>query len=121
MKVIFDHFSPDAVERERYQQGVDYLSHDFDLEFDDTLYLLTNLKNHRSKLLVTVPEVHLNFYIESDGSLRVEIDDYKTGLWADSEVDLRVATEILRMAFAGESFRETIPTTDREWDAYSIP
>ena len=120
MKVIFDHFSSGAVERERYQEGVDYLSHNFDLEFDDTLYLLTNLKNHRSRLLVTVPKVQLHFYIEYDRSLRVEIDDYETGLWADTEVDLRIATEILRMAFAGESFREVIPTTDREWDAYSI-
>ena len=95
MKVTFDHFSPGAVERERYKEGVDYLSHNFDLEFDDTRYLLTNLKNHRSRLLVTVPRVHLHFYIESDCSLRVEVDDYETGVWADTEVDPGVATEIL--------------------------
>ena len=121
MKVIFTHYSPGAVERERYQEGIDYLSHNFDLEFDDTLYLLTNLNNHRSSLLVTVPKVHLHYYIEYDGSLRVEVDDYETGLWADTEVDLGIATEILRMAFAGQSFGEIIPTTNREWDAYSIP
>ena len=121
MKVILDHFSPDAVERERYQEGIDYLRHNFDLEFDDTLYLLINLKNHRSRLFIFVPKVHLHFYIEYYGSLRVEVDDYESGLWADTEVDLGIATEILRMAFAGESFGEAIPTTDREWDAYSIP
>ena len=50
MKVKFDHFSPNAVEREGYKEGVDYLRHQFDLEFDDTLHLLKQLKNHRSSL-----------------------------------------------------------------------
>jgi len=74
MKTSFTHFSPNAAVRDHYQRGVDYLEHNFDLEFDDTLYLLRELRNHRSSLSVTAPKCHLNFYVESDGSLRVEID-----------------------------------------------
>ena len=44
MKVSFTHFSPNAVVRVHYQRGVDYLEHNFDLEFDDTLYLLRELR-----------------------------------------------------------------------------
>jgi hypothetical protein len=120
MKVHFNHFSAAAVERERYQEGVDYLSQEFDLEFEDTLYLLTSLKNRRCTLSVKAPHSSLYFYVADDSSLRVEIDDFESGLWADTEVDLGIATEILRMASVGQSFGETIPTTEREWDAYSI-
>jgi hypothetical protein len=34
-------------------------------------------------------------------------------------VEVGVAIEILRMAFAGQEFGKFIPTTNREWDAYS--
>ena len=118
MKTSFTHFSPNAAARDHYTQGVDYLTHDFDLEFDSTLYLLRELRNHRSRLSVQASRNSVDFYIESDGSLRVEIYD-DNGLWADSEVEVGVAVEILRMAFAGEEFGKFIPTTNREWDAYS--
>jgi hypothetical protein len=118
MKTSFTHFSPNAAARDHYTQGVDYLTHDFDLEFDDTLYLLRELRNHRSRLSVQASRNSVDFYIESDGSLRVEIYD-DNGLWADSEVEVGVAVEILRMAFAGAEFGKFIPTTNREWDAYS--
>lgn len=118
MRTSFTHFSPNAAIRDRYQQGVDFLTHDFDLEFDETLYLLKELRNHRSRLSVEGPRSFLNFYIESDGSLRVEIDG-DNGLWADSEVEVGAAIEILRMAVAGQEFGKLIPTTNREWDAYS--
>src|SRR5678810_1240639 len=90
MKVSFTHFSPNAVVRVHYQRGVDYLEHNFDLEFNDTLYLLRELRNDRSSLSVTAPTCHLNFYVESDGSLRVEICLLYTSDAADerSSVDL---------------------------------
>ena len=119
MKVSFTHFSPNAVVRVHYQRGVDYLEHNFDLEFNDTLYLLRELRNDRSSLSVTAPKCHLNFYVESDGSLRVEIDGVN-GLWADPGVEVEVAVKILRMAFADQEFGKFIPTTNREWDAYSV-
>ena len=50
---------------------------------------------------------------------RVEIDGVN-GLWADSGVEVEVAVKILRMAFADQEFGKFIPTTNREWDAYSV-
>jgi hypothetical protein len=112
------HYSPNAVIRDRYQEGVDYLSHDFDLELDEALHLLKQLKNHRSSISVTAPESCLHFYIDIDESLRVEIDHWN-GLWADSQVEFEEAIEILRMASACQEFGTRVPTSNREWDAYS--
>ena len=81
MKVSYSHFSPNAPIRDLYQEGADYLRHDFDFGFDETLYLLKELKNHRSSLWVDAPASSLNFYIENDGSLWVEIYGNR-GLWA---------------------------------------
>ena len=118
MKISFTHFSAEAPIRTRYEQGVDFLVQDFDLEFDQALFLLKGLKNHRSRLSVEAPACNLNFYVESNGSLRVEIYG-NNGLWADSEVDIGGASEIFRMASEGAEFGASIPGTDRQWDAYS--
>ena len=118
VKVSYTHFSPSASLRDLYQEGADYLRHEFDFGFDEALYLLKELKNHRSSLWVDAPACSLNFYIESEGSLWVEIYG-NNGLWAVSEIDLAIGTEILRIAFDGGEFGEHIPTTNRVWDAYS--
>jgi hypothetical protein len=118
MKVSYTHFSPNAPIRDLYQEGVDYLRHDFDFGFEDALYLLKELKNQRSSLWVDAPACSLNFYIESDGSLWVEIYG-NNGLWVVSEIDLATGIEILRIAFDGGEFGDQIPTTNRTWDAYS--
>ena len=118
MKVYFEHFSPNAVERERYQEGVDYLKHKFDLEFDDTLYLLKELKNNRSTLSLDAPHCYVQFFVDQEGSLSVDVDT-DTGLWGFADVTMEAAIEIVRRAFAGEEFGWNIPTTDQEWDAYS--
>lgn len=118
MKVYFDHYSPNAVERERYQEGVDYLRHKFDLEFDDTLYLLKELKNNHSTLSLDAPQCYVQFFVDQEGSLSVDLDTV-TGLWAFAEVTMEAAIEIVRRAFTGEEFGWNIPTTDQEWGAYS--
>lgn len=120
MKVKLEQFSEAAPLRERYQEGVDYLSHEFDVELKDAVYLLGELKNHRSRLSIQGPISSAEFYIESDGSLRTEIygDD---GFWSDTEVDFEIGSAILRMVYASECFGNLIPTTEREWDAYALP
>lgn len=120
MKVWYTHFSAGAVIRERYREGVDYLSHHFDLGFDDTLYLLKELKNERCRLSIQTPKQGLCFFIDSENNLWVDLDDIN-GLWAQSEVSLEAATEIIRIAFDGGEFDELIPTTSKEWDAYAWP
>lgn len=118
LKVQFSHFSPDVPAKNLYRQGVDYLSHEFELEFADALHLLKELKNHRSDLVINAPFAWLDFYIEEDNSLWVEIGGHN-GLWAVSEIDLGIGEEILRIAYQGGDFGEQIPTTNRTWDAYS--
>ena len=120
MKVCYTHFSPNAVIRERYQEGVDYLNHDFDLGFDATLCLLKELKNERCRLSMETPKSSLCFFIDSENNLWVDLDDLN-GLWAQSEVSLEAATEIIRMVFDGTEFGELVPTTDKVWDAYYWP
>lgn len=117
MLVRYKHFSPGAVIRNRYQEGVDYLEHEFDLEFDDTLYLLRELRD-RNNLWIDTPECTLNFSIDGEANLWVDIDG-KNNFWAASEITLDAAVEILRIAIAGGPFDEHIPTTDQEWGAYS--
>jgi hypothetical protein len=119
MMVIYRHFSPGAVVRDRYQEGVDYLDHEFDLGFDDTLYLLKELKNHRSTLYIYAPECSLHFHIDSKKTLWVDMDCNNNGLWAASEITMDAAVEILRIAFDDGEFGELIPTTNQEWGAYA--
>jgi hypothetical protein len=118
MKVRLKQFSAAAPLRDHYQEGVDYLCQEFDLELKDAVFLVRELRNHRSGLSVEGIKSSVEFYIESDDSLRVEIygDD---GFWSDTEVDSEIASEILRMVDTGESFGNFIPTTEREWDAYA--
>jgi hypothetical protein len=118
MKVRLTQFSAAAPVRDRYQEGVDYLCHEFDLELKDAVYLIGELKNHRSSLSVQGANSSVEFYVEGDGTLRVEIygDD---GFWSDTEVEFGIASEILRMVYVGEIFGSLIPTTQREWDAYA--
>jgi len=119
MKMQLTHYKPGIPPKSFYQQGVDYLQQEFDLEFEDALYLLKELKNHRDNLWVDAPSAVLDFYIEDDGSLWVEIYGLTNSLWAISEIDLSISEEILSIAYEGEAFGEQIPTTDRTWDAYS--
>ena len=113
------HYKPGIPPKSFYQQGVDYLQQEFDLEFEDALYLLKELKNHRDNLWVDAPSAVLDFYIEDDGSLWVEIYGLTNSLWAISEIDLSIGEKILSIAYEGEAFGEQMPTTDRTWDAYS--
>jgi len=118
MKVSLIQFSATAPIRDRYHEGVDYLCHEFDLELKDTLYLFSELKNHRSRLSIQGPTSSVEFYLEGDGSVRSEIYG-DNGLWADTQVDFEIAREILRMVYAGECFSNLVPTTEHEWDAYA--
>ena len=119
MKVNHHQFNLDTPAKDLYQQGVDFLQHDFELNFDETFHLLKNLQNHRSSLFVESATCALSFYIEKDNSLWVEVMD-SANLWAISKIDLEIAKEILKIAVADGIFEEHMPTTNRFWDGYSI-
>ena len=117
MKVNFNEFSPNIHSKERYEHGKDYLSHEFDLELEDIKYLLKNLKNYRSNLIIQTAYALIDFHIEENNSLSVEIDYDE--FWAVGEINLEIAEIILKQACEGRKFNNLIPTTDKEWGAYS--
>ena len=116
MKVSFKDFGPHVPDKDRYERGIDYLHHDFDLELDDAFYLVSQLKHNRSSVAIYTTSTVVDFLIDRDG-LNVQIDGNST--WVASDLDLDVAKEILKATYAGcEDFGTTIPGTTIEWDAY---
>ena len=71
MKVNFTEFSPNIPAKERYEQGKDYLLHEFDLKFEEITYLLKNLKNYRSNLWIETDYALIDFHVEEDNSFSV--------------------------------------------------
>ena len=116
MNVSLKDFGANVPDKDRYERGIDYLWHEFDLEFEDAFYLVKQLKNNRSSVMVCTPSAIVDFYIFND-ELNVQID--ADGFWHGSNLDLDTAKEILRVAFKGcEHFGEYIPGTNRNWDVY---
>ena len=116
MKVSFKDFGPHVPDKDRYERGIDYLHHDFDLELDDAFYLVSQLKHNRSSVAIYTTSTVLDFSIDRDG-LNLQIDGDST--WVASDLDLDVAKEILKACYEGcEDFGTTIPGTTIEWDAY---
>ena len=118
MKIGFQDFSPNIPHKNRYERGVDYLWHDFDLEFEDAFYLLEKLKTNRSGVIVYTPSVIVHFYL-FDNLLCVQIDG--DGFWHQTNIDLESAREILRTTYEGcNDFGSQVPNTNREWDSYPL-
>ena len=93
---------------------------ELDMILAEVFGLLEQLLLPGSSLAVDASETCLlDFYVESDNSLWVEIADTKRRFWAASEIDLVAGKEILKIAAGGGEFGNSIPKHDREWDAYS--
>jgi hypothetical protein len=118
MNISFDDYGSNVPRKERYERGIDYLSHEFDLGFEDAFYLVSHLKNNRSSVSICAPAAIVEFYV-FDNELNVQIDGYGSGFWHASNLDLPTAREILRVASDGcEDFGARIHGTNREWDVY---
>ena len=116
MNVSLKDFGANVPDKARYERGVDYLWHEFDLGFEDAFYLVKQLKNNRSSVTICAPSAIVDFYIFDD-ELNVQID--ADGFWHASNLDLDTAKAILRAAFEGcEHFGEQIPGTNLTWDVY---
>jgi hypothetical protein len=118
MNVSFQDFSPNLPDKERYERGVDYLWHDFDLEFEDAFHLIKPLKNNRSSVIIYSPSAAVDFYI-FDGMLCVQIDG--DGFWHETNIDLKIAKEILKATYEScADFGTQIPGTNQQWEAYCV-
>ncbi|HEY0770466.1 MAG TPA: hypothetical protein VGD31_09020 [Sphingobacteriaceae bacterium] len=116
MKVTFSDFNPNTPIKERYEYIVDYISHDFDLEFEEAFYLIKQLKHNRSSVIIYGHAV-ADFLIYDD-ALDVQIDG--AGLWYAQNIDFETAEEILKATYEGlEYFGQYLPGTSREWDTWT--
>ena len=116
MEVTFTDFNPHTPLKERYEYVVDYISHSFDLDFEDAFYLIKQLKNHRSSVVVYAKAIaDFQFY---DGVLCVQIDS--AGFWFAENLDLETARSILKLVYDGyDYFGQFLPNTNKEWEAYT--
>jgi hypothetical protein len=97
MKVRFSNFNPNTPIKKRYEYIVDYISHDFDLEFEDAFYLIKQLKHNRSSVIIFGQAV-ADFLIY-DNALDVQIDTDR--FWYAQNIDLHSAEEILKATYQG--------------------
>lgn len=118
MNISFQDFSPNIVDKDHYEYGVDYLSYEFNLELEDAFHLLTQLKNNKSNVIAYAPSTVVDFYI-FDNMLCVQIDS--VGFWHQTNISLEVAKKILKATFEGcEDFGSQIPGTSDEWECYTL-
>jgi hypothetical protein len=117
MEVSFTQFNQNIPTKDHYEYVVDYISHDFDLELEDTFYLVKQLKYNRSSVIIYAQAI-ADFHI-FDNVLHVQIDG--EGFWCAENISLETAKEILKVTFEGcEYFGQHIPGTTREWEAYTL-
>lgn len=117
MQVKFTDFNPNTLIKKHYEYIADYICHDFDLEFEDSLYLIRQLKHNRSSIVIYAQAI-VDFHI-FDYVLNVQIDG--NGFWAAENISLEIASEILRNTFDGcEYFGQYVLTTTKEWEAYTL-
>lgn len=117
MEVNFTDFNPHTPVKERYEYIADYISHDFNLEFEEAFYLIKQLKHNRSSVIVYAQAI-ANFHIYDD-KLHVQIDG--EGFWCAENITVDIAREILKATFEGcDNFGQYIPNTSKEWEAYTL-
>lgn len=116
MEVSFTDFNPNTPTKDRYEYVSDYISTTFDLDIEDTFYLIKQLKNHRSSVVIYAAAiVDFQFY---DGSLCVQIDG--DGFWFADSISLENVKEILKITFEDCTyFGQYLPKTDTEWGAWT--
>jgi hypothetical protein len=119
MRLTLHSFRPDVTRDKICQQGVDYQASNFDVVPEEACAFFDRLVQPRDHFYLNDPEDYLvEFWKEDDGAIWVEITG--TEFWATSEVRLNEARAIIEGLFRGKSFCRHIPTTEREWDAYSL-
>jgi hypothetical protein len=116
MEITFIDFNPNTPIKNKYDYITDYISHDFDLEFEDAFFLIKQLKQNRSSIVVygkAITEFHIY-----DNLLHVQIEG--SGFWFAENIDLKTARIILKLTFEGcDYFGQYLPHTNKEWEAYT--
>lgn len=116
MEVSYTDFNPNSPTKDRYEYVIDYISHDFDLEFEDVFYLIKQLKHNRSSVVIYANAI-ADFHIFDD-VLHIQIDG--DGFWYAENIDIETAKEILRKVYEGCGyFGQFVSNTSREWESWT--
>jgi hypothetical protein len=119
MQLTFHAFETDTPQRTLYQQGVDFLAHEYDVSPEEAYNFIEKLNDPRDSFYLHDPEGYLLLvWKKEDQSLWVEIQGMD--FWTISEVSLDALKAILDMVARREKFSDYIPTTGHIWDAYGF-
>ena len=119
MQLTFHAFFPDTPQRTLYQNGVDYLEHEYDVSPEDAYSFIEKLSDPRDSFYLHDPESYLLLvWKEEDQSLWVELQGID--FWAISEVSLEAVKAILEIVARRGKFGDYIPTMGHIWDAYGF-
>ena len=119
MQLTFHAFEPGTPQRTIYQQGVDYLAHEYDVSPEEAYNFIEKLDDSRDGFYLHDPEGYLlHVWKEEDQSLWVELQGMD--FWAISEASLGALKAILDMVARRGKFSDDIPTTEHIWDAYGF-
>ena len=117
MKLSLTNYKWDVPLDTRCEAGVDYEEFEAEVGPDEVFGFFDRLIRDRDSFTLQAPTVFLVFGKEGDGYW-VDLDN--VDLWAFAEINEAEAKAIIGMADRGEKFNHYVPTTSREWDAYSI-
>lgn len=117
MKLVLTTHMWDVPLGTRCQPGIDYEDFEADVGADEVFGYFDRLVRERDYVCLQTPLVAMVFGKEKD-KFWVDIDT--ANLWAFAVLNDTEAKAIIQMADRGEKFNHCVPTTSREWDAYSI-
>lgn len=93
--------------------------YEVDLDHDGAVSLLRRLRSSGSYIHFAAPDYRIDFRLDPDELIEVEIMSVVDEFWATSLVSDSQAESIIGVAYRGERFSSVIPGTDQEWDAWS--
>ena len=93
--------------------------YEVDLDYEGALSLLRRLHSSGSSIHFAPQNYRIDFRLDPDEPIEVEIMSIVDEFWAMSEVSDSQAESIIGVAYRGERFSSVIPGTEQEWDAWS--
>jgi len=117
MKLTSYSFNSDVPPEKVCRPGIDYRVHEADVTPEGALTFFGKLIRPRDSFCLETPEWLLDFW-KHEGAIRVEVTGAE--FWATSEISAEEARAVIETLGRGGKFAGRIPTTGREWDAYSL-
>jgi hypothetical protein len=93
--------------------------YEVDLDYEGALSLMRRLRSSGSHVHFVAPDYRIDFRLDPDEPIEVEIMSMVDEFWATSQVSDSQAESIIGVAYGGERFSSVIPGTEDEWDAWS--